>query len=322
MKILILYTGGTFGSSEGTVRRLSAPEFSVVDKYRKENPSALMEFEERSLDTLISSENMTIFLWNSLIDALRKVDFALYDGVIITHGTDTLAYTSALLSVVLGHVKIPVVLVSSNAPLSSPNANGYDNFRDGVDFIGTCGDYSGVFVTYHQNGESHVLLGEKISQSRPFIHSFEHFDGSRFGTMKDGRFFPLSDYKSAVREDILDTLPPLTNSVLSVTPYVGLDYSRINFDGGQPVRAVLHGTYHSYTMCVDQKPQDNPSSYSAEYFLNECNRRNIALYFASREEGAEYESGEKLRQLGAKFISNTSFELGYAQLLAKYGSKT
>ncbi|MCL2213370.1 MAG: asparaginase domain-containing protein [Oscillospiraceae bacterium] len=318
MKILTLHTGGTFAMTDGAVRTLSAPApaVDVIDRYKSQNPNVDLDFEVRTHTTAIASENMTIPLWNGLIDTLRAVNFAAYNGVIITHGTDTLAYTAALLSVVLAHVKIPVVLVSSNAPLTSPRANGYTNFRDAVDFIRTCEGRRGVFATYFRDGISNVLLGEKITQPQPFLHNFKHFDGSGFGILKDGKFASsVLEESYPAGKNIFDTMPPLTNSVLLVMPYVGLDYSRINFDAGDKIRAVLHGTYHSYTMCVDQEPSDTPSPYSAEYLIGECNRRGIPLYFASCEGGVGYESNAKLREMGAKFMLNTSVELAYARLL-------
>ena len=84
----------------------------------------------------ILSENMNAGYVNRLADCVRKV-MARNDseGIIITHGTDTLQYTAALLSYVFGTDCVPVLLVSSDFPLEDERANGMANFMRAVEFI-------------------------------------------------------------------------------------------------------------------------------------------------------------------------------------------
>lgn len=79
----------------------------------------------------ILSENMNAGYVNRLADCVRKV-MARNDseGIIITHGTDTLQYTAALLSYVFGTDCVPVLLVSSDFPLEDERANGMRNFHE------------------------------------------------------------------------------------------------------------------------------------------------------------------------------------------------
>ena len=59
----------------------------------------------------ILSENLTVDHWNRLLDTLRPVlreGRAAYEGIILTHGTDTLAYTAALLDQLLAGTPLPV----------------------------------------------------------------------------------------------------------------------------------------------------------------------------------------------------------------------
>ena len=323
IKISILYTGGTFGSDETAAGKVISGKPDVVDLYARLNPGSAIEFDECSLDKPVSSENMTIKLWNVLIAALKKLDFSAYDGIIITHGTDTLAYSAALLSILLGHVRIPVILVSSNEPLSSPAANGYKNFEDAVSFINTQhGGSGGVYVFYSYNlRDTEVYLARDIVQSQPFINRYTSYDGSRFGTMKNGRFCPYN--ADAARRlmgrqwndgpDILTLLPELKNCILLITPYVGLDYSRFNLNDSS-IKALLHTTYHSFSMCVDG------GTSSAEYLLQtDTGRRNIPLYFSSFDDSVKlYESTRYMLKKGARFIVNSSVELAYARLVVGY----
>lgn len=58
-----------------------------------------------------------------------------YDGIVVTHGTDTLQYTSAFLAYIFDGLNVPIVLVSANYPLDDSRSNGFENFVGAIDFI-------------------------------------------------------------------------------------------------------------------------------------------------------------------------------------------
>ena len=105
MKILLMMTGGTICTMINANGHLSANTAAavplLVEHYRRESDTDT-QFEVLSVMNILS-ENMTFARLNLLLDAFRqnraKLDAC--DGVIIAHGTDTLAYTSSLLSLAL-----------------------------------------------------------------------------------------------------------------------------------------------------------------------------------------------------------------------------
>ncbi len=357
-KVLVIFTGGTIGSvQEDGVRTLHAANapgespgsFLLIEQYRRQHPNTV-EFVPLALAPPYLSENATVSCWSRLLNLLKTVDFdsdAAPAGVIITHGTDTLAYAAAFLSVLLAHVQVPVLLVSSGQPLAHRLANGHKNFADAVSFIqNMAGKMRGVFVPYSYDLRKTVLYpGECITQSQPFIHRFENYDGLDFGCIEDGAFHAASPANAAAvqqtnlpggvsqcahkngsaRMNMLNSLKNLDNCVLLVTPYVGLDYARINLDEGG-IRAVLHATYHSFTMCASVD-EDKDKTSSAKWFFAQCAKRDIPLYFASCDGRRErYESADIMQRLAAPgadgksvnspvFILHSSLELAYAKLL-------
>jgi len=99
-----------------------------------------------------------------------------------------------------------------------------------------------------------------------------------------------------------------------ITPYVGINYKRFCLDG---VWAVVHGTYHSDTVCVERKKEeDDYTEYSILYLLDRCKERDVPLFLAPCDEGAfAYDStGDALRH-GAMGIAGTTVELAYAKVL-------
>lgn len=140
--ILIILTGGTICSfADKAGKRDSDAEraHTLIEKKFRASGSRYSSEEcvtfdkEKPLDIL--SENMTTGNWNILISKMRTYDYSKYDGVIILHGTDTLAYTGALLSILMAGTRIPVFLVSSQLPPDDDEANGNANFKAAVELI-------------------------------------------------------------------------------------------------------------------------------------------------------------------------------------------
>ena len=84
-----------------------------------------------------------------MIHEINSIDTALYSGVILTHGSDTLAYTSALLGMYFRHFDIPLFIIASNKPIGEKGSNGLFNFTSAVGLI-KGGKYKGVFTLYER----------------------------------------------------------------------------------------------------------------------------------------------------------------------------
>ena len=151
-KVLILGTGGTIASRidyrTGAVRpAVSAaelhslvPELSDIARVQPE-----IMFD-------VFSENMTPAHWTKMAKRAAKAVSEGFDGIVITHGTDTLGYTAAALSFALAGIPIPVILVGSQRSPDRPSSDAPLNLVAAVSVAGT-GQFSGVYVAMHM-GES------------------------------------------------------------------------------------------------------------------------------------------------------------------------
>ena len=83
-----------------------------------------------------------------------------YDGIVVTHGTDTMAYTSSALSFMLKNVPIPVVITGSQLPLLNPLTDGIENLR--CAFAMAASDAKGVFLAFNRK----VILGSRAVKVR------------------------------------------------------------------------------------------------------------------------------------------------------------
>ncbi len=127
-KILIIHTGGTIGMvptengfapKQGVlleelknIRDLSSPDMPVWD---------LIEFEP-----LLDSTNIRYEQWNSIADSIALY-YDKYDGFVVLHGTDTLAYSASALSFMLEGLDKPVVFTGAQIPLCELRSDGRDN---------------------------------------------------------------------------------------------------------------------------------------------------------------------------------------------------
>lgn len=289
--ILVVETGGTFATTSiGSVRTLNGNteeakiyDYDVVqERFQRYG----MTYEVmRPIYTL--SENMTFDKLNALLYALWSLDFSLYQGIIITHGTDTMAYTANLLSMLFGDRGIPIVLVSSNHPLSHVESNGVTNFISAIDFIHDVGK-QGVYVIYRNHeGIIEVHLGSRIKQMNQIIDAYESFKNLLLGEMKDGKFCP---YVNSLLPDLTQIENnqlgvyyqsfPRGKRVILISPYVGLRYDYFNID--ESIDAIVCGVYHSGTVCVENNAIDQSintlieraEQYDIPVFIGELSSKN------------------------------------------------
>jgi L-asparaginase len=91
-----------------------------------------------------------------------------FDGIVVTHGTDTMAYTSSILSYMLQGIRIPVVLTGAQLPLRHPLSDAPQNLRCAFAMAGSA--VPGVFVAFHDR----IILGTRAVKVR--TTSFQAFE--------------------------------------------------------------------------------------------------------------------------------------------------
>ena len=126
--IYVAYTGGTIGmkkSHEGYVPdkgHLTASINGLPEFHRQEMP----HFTINEYQPLIDSSNMTPSDWQRIADDI-KAHYDDYDGFVVLHGTDTMAYTSSALSFMFENLSKPIIVTGSQIPLSQLRSDGQVN---------------------------------------------------------------------------------------------------------------------------------------------------------------------------------------------------
>lgn len=329
-KILTVFTGGTIGTKAGGEgRELSAASrYLLLDTFKKSaspyaaisddlfEPSGFPE-EKQTLSESMTPER----LWE-IIQHIKAKGIENYRGVLVMHGTDTLAFSAAIFSVVFHNAVVPIMLVSANRPPDDVNTNAHDNFRAAVELIME-GVAPGVYVPYrNSDGNMYLHYGSSIMQSAVFSEDF--YSTSRDSMLK----IALGGDNSAIIEAAhtaysarkLDTgidisaLTALSGKVMIIYPYTGLDYSRLSLDG---LDAVLHTTYHSGTVCTERRDKEEAySTHSILHLADRCKMLGIPLYIAPTSLGdGQYSTTYDLYKHAEPTLLYMSLEYAYARLL-------
>ena len=140
--ILIIYTGGTIGMKEdpqdGTLKPF---DFSQI----KDEVPELNKFDVRidsyTFDPLIDSSDMEPSIWVQLAQLISE-RYEDYDGFVVLHGTDTMAYSASALSFMLEGLTKPVIFTGSQLPIGVPRTDGKENLISAVE-IAAAKDHEG-----------------------------------------------------------------------------------------------------------------------------------------------------------------------------------
>ncbi len=160
--ILLITTGGTIASSlseEGLVPTLSGDGLlAMVPEL-----DSICEVTVRSVMN-IDSSNMQPDDWVIIARCVYE-NINVYDGFVITHGTDTMAYTASMLSFMLRNLDKPVILTGSQIPILQRGSDGKRNLVDA--FLTAISEIKGVYVVFN---------GKIINGTRAFKMSTENHD--------------------------------------------------------------------------------------------------------------------------------------------------
>lgn len=127
-KVLIINTGGTIGMkrTENGYAPVAGFLSEALDSIGDMKKEVAPEWELYELSPLLDSSDITVKEWNRIAAVLYEY-YRAYDGFVILHGTDTMAYTASALSFILQGLDKPVVLTGSQIPLSEIRSDGKDN---------------------------------------------------------------------------------------------------------------------------------------------------------------------------------------------------
>ena len=144
----MIYTGGTIGmKQDATDQTLKPFDFGQILNEVPEIRKFAFKIDTYTFDPLIDSSDVEPALWVNLAQLIRD-RYDLYDGFIILHGTDTMAYSASALSFMMDGLTKPVIFTGSQLPIGVPRTDGKENL------------ISAVEIASAKDSEGHALVPE------------------------------------------------------------------------------------------------------------------------------------------------------------------
>ena len=247
--ILLIYTGGTIGMKENPKTRALSPfDFSQILQEVPELGKLSARIDSYTFDPLIDSSDVEPSMWVKLAELIRD-RYEQYDGFIVLHGTDTMAYSASALSFMLDHLRKPVIFTGSQLPIGSLRTDGRENLISAVE-IATARKQDGSAlvpeVCIYFN--SQLIRGNRATKVNST--SFDAFRSPNWPALADAgisiRYHKHAIHYSEFPDRNLEIHTSLDTrvAILKVHPGITEQVAR-NVLLGKGIRAVILETYGS-----------------------------------------------------------------------------
>jgi glutamyl-tRNA(Gln) amidotransferase subunit D len=256
--VVIMSTGGTIASRVDYRTGAVRSAISASDLYGVVPELADVAQVDTEIVFSLYSENITQKHWSELAQTVAKRIKQGVDGIVIAHGTDTMAYTSAALSFALQNLPVPVILVGAQRSSDRPSSDAATNLIGAVKAAGEA-PFAEVGLAMHETVSDTTIIIHRGAKVRK-CHT------SRRDTFKSINSFPLAKIKDLQvtmqtdqyqRRDAKKKLvlkPNFSEKVALVKFYPGLDPAIIDFYVEKGLKGILlegSGLGHVSKFCFD-----------------------------------------------------------------------
>ena len=288
-RILLIHSGGTIGmvrSGEGFTPGRGLVE-AEVERLMAVIPDLQVDIDV--LEPLIDSANATPADWNRITKTVQEA-YATFDGFVVTHGTDTLAFTAAALTMAFRNLGKPVILTGSMLPLGEPETDGERNLSDAL--LATRTAPPGVWVQF----AGRLLHGGRVRKTHS--HAFGAFEAS------DWDEAPIRKTGADVGRDLFD------RPDIALLPVVPGGAGNLLLHAAEVCDGMILRCFGSGTLPNTPKTEDALRTAQMRKIpvlaLSQCPEGRIAL--------GTYAAGAMLKRYGAVDGRDMSMEAGYAKM--------
>lgn len=202
-KVLIVYTGGTIGMVQDENGSLHPFALDRIYDAVPQLKNCQYGIDSVTLDTIIDSSNMTPAMWADIAEIIER-EYDKYDGFVVLHGTDTMAYTASALSFMFKNLGKPVVLTGSQLPLGMLRSDGRENIICALEIASTrLATIPEVCIFF----ESHLYRGNRSTKMN--AENFDAFESYNYPSLakvginisfKEHLFLPMPQEPLEVRK--------------------------------------------------------------------------------------------------------------------------
>ncbi len=318
-KILMIYTGGTIGMHKDLATGTLVPfDFSRLMEYIPELQLVEKEIDTISFEQPIDSSNVRPEHWVKLAEIIEQ-HYDNYDGFVILHGSDTMAYTASALSFMLENLSKPVILTGSQLPIGDLRTDAKENI---ITSIQIAGSYEGDQPVVPEVGiyfEFKLLRGNrtvKVSSEH-----FNAFDSPNYLPLAqsgvDLKFF--KDRILPVPDGIFNAHKNLEENIIILKIHPAITETYLSHIVNLPnVKAIILETYGS------------GNALTKDWFINllkeAIEKKSIHIINITQCQKGEiipekYETGKKLMSIGVYNGKDLTTEAALTKMMYLLGKK-
>jgi glutamyl-tRNA(Gln) amidotransferase subunit D len=257
-KAVILSTGGTIASRVDYRTGAVRSALSASDLYGVVPELADLARVTTEIVFSIYSENLTQKHWSRLAQAVAEHITQGTDGMVIAHGTDTMAYTAAALSFALQNLPVPVILVGAQRSSDRPSSDAATNLIGAVQ-AATRGPFAEVGLAMHETLSDTAIVisrGTKVRKCHTSRRdTFKPVNATPIARVENNEIIMLTDdYQKRDAAKKLVLKPEFSEAVALVKFYPGLDPAVIDWHVERGCKGILlegSGLGHVSKYCFD-----------------------------------------------------------------------
>ncbi len=261
--VLIVYTGGTIGMIKDLITdELKAFDFKHIYEHVPELQRLNVELRTISFEQPIDSSEINKEHWARMAKTVFE-NYEQYDGFVILHGSDTMAYTASALSFMLQGLKKPVILTGSQLPIGTIRTDGKENLITAIEIAAAKENGEAIVQEVAVYFEYSLFRGNRCSKVS--ANQFEAFKSPNYSELAVAGVTINFDYAHLWRTK--QSLPVLATrfssevGLLKLFPGINTDLFSGLFDASQTKGLVIE-TYGSGNAQSEERLQSNLKRYT------------------------------------------------------------
>jgi len=315
--ILIIYTGGTIGMVRDQVTGVLRPldlkslyaDIPVLEKF-----ACNLEFT--AFDPLLDSSSISPDHWIKLAGIIKD-NYEAYDGFVVLHGSDTMAFTASAVSFMLENLNKPVIFTGSQLPLGMLRTDGRENFITSIDIAATQEDETPLIPEVAIYFENRLLRGNRTTKFN--AEDFEAFISGNYPALAEAGIEIRFNRQHIIKPNFkkLKVHTNLDTDVGSLRLYPGISRGFIKSALETPnLKGLVLQTFGSGNAMMD----DWFVELLGKHIKQGLVVLNVSQCLAGSVNMTRYETGLKLKDLGVISGADITFESAIAKMMYLFGA--
>ncbi|MCS4225257.1 asparaginase [Sphingobacterium sp. BIGb0165] len=312
--IFIIYTGGTIGMVKDETGTFVPFDFELIKRNLPDLSRLDYKLTVHSFEPIIDSSNMKPEIWIEMAQIIKD-NYANYDGFVILHGSDTMAFTASVLSFMLEGLQKPVILSGSQLPIGEIRTDARENMMTALEIASAKQD--GISIIQ----EVCILFDNKLFRgNRSFKYNsakFEAFRSPNYPVLVEAgihlKYNTDALLNNIDKEFILHT--KLDNRVAVLKLFPGISAQTIKSVLDSDVRSIVMETFGSGNTTTDSWFLDllKGAIEQGKNILNisQCKVGSVEL--------GRYETSQGLKAIGVLNGYDLTFEAAVTKLMYLQG---